>query len=186
MDVLRIFNEPTKVHMKPALITFLLAFFISNNLSAQEELKNSISLSIGHTWVQSGIQNGEPTSLVLPSWAFDYNRDISEHWLISFQNEIIVESFQYTPYEANTVTADRAFPLSTTLNVGYRVWDYLLIFAGGGAELAEEGNFAVIRFGGEFNYEITSRWELVSACSYDLKIDGYNSLSLGLGIARKF
>ncbi len=149
------------------------------------ERKHSISLAIGHIQVAKGFQDGQKKWLALPSWALDYTYRITPEWSVGLQNELILSDFEVESEEEGSVIT-RSTPLSSIVVVGYRPLEYLTVFAGGGGEFAKEEDFAMIRFGIEPSMEIRERLELLVRGVYDIKIDGYDSFGITVGLAYAF
>lgn len=55
---------------------------------------------------------------------------------------------------------------------------------GAGGEFAKSVSFFMVRIGLEYGFHINKKWELNMNLINDLKINGYNSFSYGIGITR--
>ena len=81
---------------------------------------------------------------------------------------------------------ERSTPIAPVVVGIYKPWEYLGFIAGLGGEFAKEENFFILRLGIEYGYPIHQDWLLVGGLTNDIKINGYNSFSLGIGVARFF
>lgn len=186
-----------KSHLTGFAALFALSFFIfafpvtswaQSEIEEKEEVlerKHSVALAIGHIQVAKGFQNGQKKWLALPSWALDYTYRFNPRWSAGLQNELILSDFEVESEESES-TITRSTPLSSIAVVGYRPLEFLTIFAGAGGEFAKEENFAMIRFGIEPSMEIRERLELLVSGVYDIKIDGYDSFGITVGVAYAF
>jgi hypothetical protein len=181
---------------------FLLAIFAiltplaaqEHNQHNQEEQNNAphrhmISVQIGHTHLSEGARNGQTQWLIVPSWAIDYNYLLTERWIIGLHTDMIIENFEINSGRSSggdLNTIERSRPISV-VGVGvYEPIHRLGIIAGGGFEYAPEETFGLVRIGVEPSIEINHRWAIIFSVLYDIKIDAYNSFSLGFGVARLF
>ena len=163
---------------------FLLAIFAiltplaaqEHNQHNQEEQNNAphrhmISVQIGHTHLSDGARNGQT------------------QWIIGLHTDMIIENFEINSGRSSggdLNTIERSRPISV-VGVGvYEPIHRLGIIAGGGFEYAPEETFGLVRIGVEPSIEINHRWAIIFSVLYDIKIDAYNSFSLGFGVARLF
>ena len=171
------------------IITFTLLLSITFvNAQEHEELdflekKHSIALIISHTQIAEGIKNGEKTWVSLPSWGIDYNYEINERWGIGMHNDILVESF--TVKHFNETEIERSTPFASAIVGMYKPIKNLNLILGVGGEFSKEENLILFKAGIEYAYRFHNNWELIASVTNDLKINTYNSWSIGFGIARK-
>jgi hypothetical protein len=57
---------------------------------------------------------------------------------------------------------------------------------GGGGEFANTANYLLIRLGADYEYHLNKNWELNANLTNDLKVNAYNSWSVGMGITKIF
>lgn len=151
----------------------------------EKDYRNSLSISIAHAHISQGIQDGDRKWIAEPSIMIDYNYKITERWSLGLHSDLIMQTFKVERRLDDSII-ERSFPFCAVGIVGYKPVEYLTILIGGGAELEEEENFGVFRIGLESGIEISERWEMPISLTYDAKIDGYDTWSLGIGIARLF
>jgi hypothetical protein len=148
-------------------------------------LHHRVSLTLGHTHIPSGSQNGEKNVLALPSWGLDYNYQLNKKWAIGIHSDFITETFTVIDFEGNK-EFDRNRPLTLTLVGIFKPHDKWSFIAGGGYELSEEENLSLLRLGIERGWELGQEWEFFATLQYDLKFKVYDSWMLGLGVSKGF
>lgn len=178
---------------KKILFSFILLLSITL-LSAQEnenkqekeypEKKHSIALLMSHTQIVEGIENGEKKWISLPSWGIDYNYEINERWAIGLHSDIVVESFVVKHFDGTEI--ERSTPFASAVVGMFKPIKNFSLVLGAGGEFSKEENLFLIKAGIEYAYLFHHNWELIANLTNDLKINNYNSWSIGFGIARKF
>ena len=148
------------------------------------EKKHSLVLIMSHTQIAEGLENGEKKWISLPSWGIDYNYEINERWAIGLHNDIVVERFAVKHFNGTEI--ERSTPFASTFVGMFKpVKNFSLVFGAGG-EFSKEENLFLIKAGIEYAYRFHNNWELIANLTNDLKINTYNSWSIGFGVARKF
>lgn len=162
--------------------------------------KHAISIILSHTYIKSGVKNNVGDKwLALPSFGINYNYNFNEKWAIGLHNDIIVEEFivedpnahdsevvLHKNEEPEVDGIKRSHPIASAIMLTYKPHEHIALLAGGGMEFSKEENFALIRLGAEFPFEIPNDWEIFGAMSYDINIDAYNGFTFGFGIAKLF
>ncbi len=162
--------------------------------------KHAVSLIMSHTHIASGLKNGEPKWLIVPSIGLNYNYNINEKWSVGLHNDIIIEEFEvedpssgghehealYKSSEESIAKIERSKPISAAIMVSYKPMEHLALMAGGGMEFSKHDDFAVIRLGVETPFHIPNNWEIIGSLTYDMNINAYNAFTLGIGIAKLF
>jgi len=154
----------------------------------ETEKKHRIAVIIGHAHVPEGIDKaGNKQWLVLPTWGLDYDYRITSRWAVGVHTDIIVENFELEEhFGEEQAVLERSRPLATTLVVTFKPGQHLTYILGGGAEIAPEETFGLIRLGLEYGWELPEEWELGISLMNDFKINAYNSWVLGLGVSKFF
>ena len=152
--------------------------------------KNSFSFFVTHTFIREVI-NEDKKWLAVPSFAINYDFHINEKWAVGLHNDIIIEEFviavENKSKEGEEFTEiKRSFPIASAVMLSYKVFDHMIVMAGGGMEFSKEENFPLVRFATEFPYHFAPNWEVLGVLSYDINIDAYDSFSLGIGISYLF
>jgi hypothetical protein len=151
--------------------------------------KHSISASLAHVHVKQGIEDGTRDWLTVPAFMVDYNYRFSEKWSAGVHSDFLLESFEIERFEADgteDIIIEREHPVVVVGAIGYKPVHFLTIVAGGGVEFEKEKNFGVFRIGLEPGIEISEKWEMNFSLTYDVKIKGYDTWNLGVGMARLF
>lgn len=176
-----------------------------HDLSNQEEhheghhKKHAISFVISHTHIRSGVKNNSGDNwIALPSLGINYNYSFNEKWAIGLHNDIIIEEFVvedpnknsslelHINEESEVEGIERSHPIASAIMLTYKPYEHIALLVGGGMEFSKEEDFALIRLGLEFPFQIPNDWEIFGALSYDININAYNGFTFGFGIAKLF
>lgn len=156
-----------------------------------EEEENSanfhrLTLVMGHAYVPAGFQNGNKEWLVLGSWGFDYDYWLHPQWAIGLHSDLVIENFEIEKSggEETEKILERSYPLASTLVGIFKPGEHLTILLGAGGEFAKEETLLLFRAGLEYGWELPGEWELGISLLNDLKVDAYNSWTLGVGISK--
>ena len=150
--------------------------------------KNVISISLAHALIKQNIENGTKDWLI-PAFMVDYNHFINEKWLVGIHSDFLLESFEIERFNSDgteDVILEREYPVLVVGAVSYIPVHHLAVIAGGGMEFEKEENFAVLRLGIEPYLNISEKWDMIFNLTYDIKINGYDTWTIGVGIARLF
>jgi hypothetical protein len=92
-----------------------------------------LSIVLGHSHLSEGIMdNGKRGWKIIPSWGFDYDYWITDHWAVGIQNEMMIESFEVEDHE-NTVL-ERTRPVSSIAAVIFKPGEHFSFSTGAGGE----------------------------------------------------
>jgi len=159
----------------------------------EPQKKHVLAFAITHTNIGTGIKNDIGDQWIAsPSFAMHYSYAINNKWEIGLHSDIILEEFivedkrNNDDEEPEIIGIERSKPITVALMLGYKVYEHIVLIAGGGKEFAKGGNFNVVRFGLDAPFEINNNWEIFGTLTYDIKIDAYDGINFGLGIARLF
>ena len=151
----------------------------------EEALKGThrFTLVLGHTLLSEGIgESGKRGWITVPSWGFDYDYWISNHWAIGLQNDMVIENFLVEKPD-NTVI-ERSSPLTSVAAMIFKPKKHISFITGIGGEFSKEENFVLTRLGIESGWEMKKNWEFGISFLYDIKWSGYNTLVFGFGISK--
>ena len=81
---------------------------------------------------------------------------------------------------------ERSSPFASAVVGMFKPIKNFSLVLGAGGEFSKEENLFLIRAGIEYGYRVHNNWEVIASFTNDLKINTYNSWSIGFGIARKF
>tara|TARA_R110002012_G_scaffold321809_1_gene551543 strand:+ start:46909 stop:47451 length:543 start_codon:yes stop_codon:yes gene_type:complete len=176
-----------KAHLIGILIFANCLFIQAQEADEDKPKKHAIQFLLGHTQIQESVhENGNKTWLSVPSFELNYNFELTEKWSIGLHTDIVVEDFSVENYSDENTIIKRSKPIAPAIVTSYKFCNNFSALIGFGGEFSKEENFALVRLGIEYSYEFHEIWELVSNITNDLKIDAYNSFSIGIGVARKF
>lgn len=172
------------------LICTIILFASLSSFGQEEESEDfkhhSISVLLSHSIIFEGLENGKKTTISLPSWALNYNYNFNEKWAIGLHNDIIIENFNIEKTSGGE-TIERSKPITALLVGTYKIAESIGLELGAGMEFEKNENFAVTRIGAEYGIEIPKfNMEVLLGFDYDIIFDAYNSINLGIGIAKKF
>jgi len=176
------------------LILCLCCLFFSKTIFAQEsheketeKHKHQLTLVISHSHITEGVnESGDSKWIVVPSWGFDYNYWIADHWAIGLHTDIMIEDFSVKDHGDEDKTIERTKPFAAVPAVVFKPKEHSSFIAGMGAEFAKEGNFALTRLGYEYGWELPKYWELGASLTYDIKWSAYDTWVIGLGVSKSF
>lgn len=164
--------------------------------SEEAHKKHTISASINHTVIFSGVKDGETKSYInVPSFGLNYTYFFNNKWAIGLHNDIILEDFlvqsssnDHSSRSSNgeSVVIERGTPVAMALMAIFKPIPNLGIMAGGGVEFSSHEDFALIRIGLEAPIHLPKHWEVFGVLTYDIMIDAYSSLNYGIGFAKLF
>jgi hypothetical protein len=172
----------------------LLSFFLQASLKAQEHeekethelLKHHrVSLVLSHTHIPRGLPTDTSfTSLILPSWGFNYEYWFNHKWAIGLHNDMEISA--YVVEGKNGEEFARTRPIIISLVSIYKPWRGLEMVAGFGREIEKEHDFWVFRFGLEYEIEFGNQWDISPGLVLDIKENLYDSFTIGLGVGKRF
>lgn len=180
---------------KVIAVVLLLQIFFGTSSFAQEgghevfHAHHKLGLMIGHTQVSEGVdENGRKKWLALPSWSINYNYQFNKKWAIGLHSDIITETFKVEDHlngENNTVI-ERSKPVATAIMASFKPGKHFNYLLGAGGEFASSANYFLIRVGLEYEYHLNHSWEFNACIANDLKVNAYNSFTIGMGITKVF
>lgn len=150
-----------------------------------EESYWRLSLLLAHTYIPTETSQGRET-LVLPTIAVDIEYWVSEKWGIGMHNDIELEQFEVEKEDKKII--ERNFPVVITLDGLFKVWQELIVVAGLGVEIESEESFGIARIGLEYEIPLGSghKWDFSPSVTYDIRPDAFDTISLGVGVGRRF
>jgi hypothetical protein len=181
--------------MRSICVIFLMVFFSGipswsqTNDSIKFHPHHSIGLVIGHTQISQGIQSdGQRKWLSLPVWAINYNFKFKPQWALGLHTDIIFEDFLVEEHLNNSQekVLERKYPIASALMATYKPFKHVSFLLGTGAEFSHSGNLFLVRCGFEYSYHFANNFELNAIITNDLKVNAYNSWSIGLGVSKVF
>ncbi|WP_266206225.1 hypothetical protein [Pontibacter kalidii] len=142
-----------------------------------------VGVMMYHTYIGTSTSEGRNT-LIVPSLGLDFEYWFSEAWGIGSHNDIELISFEVERENENFV--ERETPVLLTLDALWKPWKGLVVIAGPGIEFEPEENLFVFRVGLEYEIEFGSHWDIAPTIFYDSRADAYDTISMGLGVGKRF
>lgn len=178
-------------------ITILLLFFLSiplfsfaqhSEVQSAEEVNEKkppfrIAALIGHTRIPDE-HAGE--NFFIPFWGLDVEYWPHNQWGIGFHSDLELETFVILRDNTEEEELERISPLVITLDALYKPWKGLVVQLGPGIEFEQSKNFALLRLGIEYEFELNHHWDIAPTVFYDTRFNEYHTWSIGLGVGKRF
>lgn len=179
------------LHLHLALICCILSSKLYAQHSEPEEnsathKKSSyfhVSFVLAHTYLPESTSEGSEI-LALPSLGLDLEYWFNSKFGIGLHND--VELLAFGIEEGDNTFIERERPLLITADFLWSPFEHASLFAGPGIEIEKEQNYAVFKLGFEYTVHASESLGFSPLIFYDYRINAYNSLSIGIGIAYKF
>ena len=178
----------------PYILFSLLLLISSTSIIAQDhepqeesthhEFKHfRAAFAIGQAYIpEADLENGK--FAVLPTLGLELQYWFNKKWGLALKSDVEIAHYSI---EDDGVTINRENPLIIALPVLFSPWDneFSFIF-GPGIEIEEHENFSIIRVGVSYEFEIGNHWDFAPEFIYDLKNGHVNSLTIAIGVGKRF
>lgn len=148
----------------------------------EHDHKHLLGAGAGFTFVPLGdqLEDTDARGLFAPMVGLDYFYRISRRWGAGFLGAIELDHYVVTD---DQVERENALNLTLVgLFSASRYWDF---FLGGGMEIEQHDNLAVLRLGTQYSMHVGQHWAVVPKLYFDFK-GNYNTWTFAVSIARKF
>ena len=147
----------------------------------EKPYRHLVGAGCGFTFIPIASVQGETDAngLFVPTVGVDYFYGLHPKWAIGFMGALEIGHYSVTDQE---IERDNAVNLA--LLGMYRATSHLGLFTGGGLEMEQHRNLAVLRLGTIYTIDTGSHWALVPKLYVDFK-KNYNTWSLAITISRK-
>ena len=148
----------------------------------EHEYKHLPGISAGFTFVPLGDELGDTDArgLFAPNIGLDYIYRISRRFGAGFLGVIELDHYVVTDDQV-----ERENALNLTLVGLYSATRYLDLFMGGGVEIEQHDNLALLRLGTQYAIHVGQHWALVPKLYFDFK-GNYNTWTLAVSLSRRF
>lgn len=148
----------------------------------EHDHKHMLDLGFGFTFIPLGDELGETDArgLYAPVVGLDYFYRVNRKWGAGFMGALELDHYVVTADEV-----ERENALIFTLLGMFAATKHLDFFLGGGIEVEQHDNRAVLRLGTQYSIDVGQHWALLPKIHFDFK-ENYNTWSLTVGFARKF
>jgi hypothetical protein len=149
--------------------------------SPEQPYSHLFGAGFGFTFIPLASVQGETDAngLFVPAIGLDYFYSVHPKWAIGFMGALEIGHYSVTDQE---IARDNAINLA--LLGMYRATSHLGVYMGGGIEMEQHQNLAVLRLGTVYTIDMGSHWALVPKLYVDFK-KNYNTWSLAVTISRK-
>ena len=141
-----------------------------------------VGAGAGFTLVPLGDELGETDArgLYAPNVGLEYFYRIKRRWGAGLIGIIELDHYVVTDDQV-----ERENALNLTLVGMYSPTRYLDVFLGGGMEIEQHDNLALLRLGTQYSMLLGRHWALIPRLYFDFK-GNYNTWTLSLSMARRF
>jgi hypothetical protein len=151
--------------------------------STHDFLHHRLSAGFGYTFVPKGAdESTEEEGIFVPTLSVEYFYKFSHTWSAGLMVDLELSTY-VIPFLDDFLERDKAIIIGV---VGlYEPIIYWGIFAGVGMEIESHHNFAVIRAGTDYEFQLGNNWDISPSLSFDFK-EEYNSWALMVGVGKHF
>jgi hypothetical protein len=145
--------------------------------------KFRVASFISHTLIPTPFNESHA---FIPSWGIDVEYWPSSRFGIGLHNDIELETFFVEGPEEELV--EREYPIVSTLDALYRPVGGFILVAGVGYEFEKMDDFFILRFGAEYEFELSNHWDVFTTFSYDTSTGdrNYHTYTFGVGFGKRF
>lgn len=135
----------------------------------------------GFTFVPLGkhLEETDARGLFAPMVGLDYTYRISRRWGAG-----IIGAIELDHYVVTDDQVERENAVNLALVGMYSATRYLDLFLGGGIEIEQHDNLAVLRLGTQYSILVGRQWALVPRLYFDFK-ENYNTWTFSVSFARR-
>jgi len=163
----------------------LILLFTMVNMTAQQELeqnqKHLLGANFGFTFVPLGnaLEDTDARGVFTKTVGIDYFYNFLPKWGAGF-----LGAYELDHYVVTDEQVEREDALIFTLVGMYSATRYLDLFLGGGIEVEQHDNLAVLRMGLQYSIDVGEHWALVPKLHFDFK-ENYSTWSFAVSFARR-
>lgn len=165
----------------PLLLLFVLVNMAGQEQKEQKEHKHLLGAGFGFTFVPLGDALGDTDArgVFTKTVGLDYFYNFHPRWGAGFLGAVELDHYVVTDEQV-----ERENAIILTLVGMYSATKYLDLFLGGGVEVEQHDNLAVLRLGLQYSIDVGKHWALVPKLHFDFK-ENYNTWSFALSFARR-
>ena len=148
-----------------------------------EFLHHRLAAGFGYTFVPKGAdESTEEKGILVPTLALDYLYKFSHKWSAGLVVDL--ELSQYViPFLDDFLERHNTLIIAA---VGlYEPIIYWGIYVGGGIEIEKHHNFAVLKIGTDYEFQLGNNWDISPSLTFDWK-EEYTTWSLMVGVGKHF
>lgn len=146
-----------------------------------------VAAAIGHAYIpKAKFENS--SGVIIPTFGLELQYWHNPKWGITLKSDLEIATYSVESKNDNTeAELVREYPVIVALPVLFSPWDNNLTFIlGPGIEFEEHTNFSVLRIGVGTEVEFGNHWDFAPEIIYDLKNGHINSLTIAIGVGKRF
>ena len=144
-------------------------------------LHHRLSGGFGYTFIPEGGESDDH-GIFAPTIAIEYFYKFSHHWAAGLMMDMELTKY-IIPFNNEYLNRDKL--LIFTVVGMYEPIEYWGIIAGAGIEIEHHHNFAVLRAGTGYEFDIGNHWDITPTLTFDFK-EEYSSWALILSCGKRF
>ena len=179
--------------MNKHILLFFIFTFATGSIIAQEYVVHEekdhnivhhrLAAGFGYTFVPKGedVMN-DKEGILAPTLAVKYLYKFSHTWSAELMADL--ELIEYVIPESDDFLTRKNALIIAAVGI-YEPIEYWGVFAGGGIEIEQHHNFAVLRAGTAYEFQIGHDWDITPSLIFDFK-EEYTSWTLMLSAGKHF
>ncbi len=182
--------------MKFKVLIITITLLMLSQISIGQEHENNethefkhfrVAAALGHAYIPEAKSEGD-TFVAIPTFGLDIQYWFSHKWGIALKNDIEIATYLVDSNDGDSDKIVREYPVIIALPVLFSPWENrgFNFILGPGIEIEGHENFYVIRLGVGSEFEIGNHWDFAPEIIYDLKNGHINSLTLAIGVGKRF
>jgi len=156
---------------------------IDNDENHDEMKKHSLFLEFGYTHIPDAYEQiSGDQDIWIPTLGLAYLYYFNHKWSAGLMVNLELESYLLS-YNNKDLVRDNVLIIAAVAK--FEIMHNWAVFAGPGIEIEEHHNFAVFRFGTEYNVPLPKNWFLAPVLTFDYK-EEYTTFDFAIGIGKRF
>lgn len=146
-----------------------------------------LSALLGHAYIPEA-KSETDEFVAIPTFGFDIQYWFNHKWGVALKNDLEIANYLVEAKDSGSSAIVRQYPVIIALPILYSPWErtHFTFILGPGIEIAHGANFSVIRMGVGSEFKIGNDWDFSPELIYDLKDGHINSLTLAVGVGKRF
>jgi len=159
----------------------------SNKSEDSHEFKHfRVALALGHAYIPEA-SNESTDFVIIPAFGMDAQYWFNHKWGLSLKSDIEIATYFVENNNDNSNEIVRKNPVIMAIPVLFSPWNnHFTFILGPGIEFEEHENFSVFRIGVGSEIEFGKHWDFAPEIIYDLKDGHINSLTIAIGVGKRF
>ena len=145
-----------------------------------------VAVALGHAYIPEA-SNGNTDFVIIPAFGLEAQYWINHKWGIALKSDIEIATYFVENNNDNSNEIIRKNPVIMAIPVLFSPWNnHFTFILGPGIEFEEHTNFSVFRVGVGSEIEFGNHWDFAPEIIYDLKDGHINSLTIAIGVGKRF